>query len=178
MVMHAVPGARSAHVSPAPGNHEALVTNLEVLEGALSGLVDAVDDLSKPLELMQPMARLPALPGHQVGERRPDLAKRPQDRLVDRLIDLRPEFRLPHEGGKHPQDIGVLKFSPWLPCHDARTSVWPKRPVWPGTFGPRTFRLSDSVGAGFAKSHPALLFHAMGVTPARHLIPTPRRRRR
>src|SRR6266481_1632830 len=126
MVVHAVPGAGSAHVGPAPGNHEALVTNLEVREDALSGLVDAVDDLSKPLELMQPMARLPALPGHEIGERRPNLAKRPQDRGVGRLVELGPEFCLPHEGGKHPQDIGVLRFSPWLPCQDARTSVWPK----------------------------------------------------
>src|SRR5258708_23015236 len=154
MVMHAVPGARSAHVSPAPGNLEALLTNLEVLEDALGRLVDAVDDLSKPLELMQPMARLPALPGHEVGERRPNLAKRPQDRLVDRLVDLGPEFRLPHEGGKQPQDIGVLRFLPWLPCHDARTSVWPKSPVWPGTFEPPTFRRSDNVGARLAQSQP------------------------
>src|SRR5712664_201808 len=166
MVVHAVPGAGSAHVGPAPGNHEALVTNLEVLEDAVGGLVDAVDDLSKPLELMQPMARLPALPGHEVGERRPNLAKRPQDRVVDRLVDFGPEFRLPHEGGKHPQDIGVLKFLPCLPCHDARTSVWPKRPVWPGTFGPRTFRLSDSVGAGFAKSHPAAALPRDGCHPS------------
>src|SRR5216683_6074538 len=155
MVVHAVPGAGSAHVGPAPGNHEALATNLEVLEDALGGLVDAVDDLSKSLELMQLMARLPALPRHEIGERRPNLAKRPQDRLVDRLVGLGSEFRLPHEGGKHPQDIGVLRFLPWLPCHDARTSVWPKRPVWPGTFEPRTFRLSDGIGAGFAKPQPA-----------------------
>src|SRR6266851_9983708 len=160
MVVHAVPGAGSAQIGPAPGNHEALATNLEVFEDALGGLVDAVDELSKPLQLVQPMARLPALPGHEIGERRPNLGKRPQDRLVDRMVDFGPEFRLPHEGGKHPQDVGVLRFLPWLPCHDARghdarTSVWPKRPVRPGTFEPRTFLLSDSVGAGFAKSHPA-----------------------
>src|SRR5260370_3235219 len=65
------------------------------LEDALSALVDAVDDLSNPLELMQRMARLPVLPGHEVGERRPNLAKCPQDRVVDRLVDLRREFRLP-----------------------------------------------------------------------------------
>src|SRR5229473_113786 len=120
---------------------------------------------------MQPMARLSALPGHEVGERRPNLAKRPQDRLVDRLVDFGPEFRLPHEGGKHPQDVGVLRFLPWLPCHDARghdarTSVWPKRPVWPRTFEPRTFRLSDSVGAGFAKSHPAAALPRDGCRPS------------
>src|SRR5216683_6107441 len=48
MVVHAVPGARSAHVGPAPGNHEALASNLEVLEDPLRLETNHCDHMQHP----------------------------------------------------------------------------------------------------------------------------------
>ena len=75
----------------------------------LGRLVDAVQDLSEFRQFVQPVLRLPALPGLEIGERRPHLAELSDDRVVDGLVELRPEFPLPDETGEHPQHVGGPK---------------------------------------------------------------------
>jgi hypothetical protein len=75
-----------------------------------------------------PMIRLPALPGPEVGEGCTDLTEHPHNRIVDLLVDLGPELCFPHKAREHPQDIERLKPLRYLRGHDRHARLWSKRP--------------------------------------------------
>jgi len=122
---------------------------------------------------MQPMARLPALPGHEIGER-VQSPKRPQ---IESLIACRPRARVPPstEGGKTSAGHRVLKFFPGclVMMLDERLA---EEVILPATFQPRTFRLSDSVARALRNPIPAMPVIALSSQPELASAPDFRRR--
>ena len=102
MAVRWMPRAGRVQVGPAASDPVAGVADPEISKDLPGGLIEAFRELAQPGQRVQPVIRLPTLPGLEVAEGGADLTQDLQNRIVHRPAAFEVELSLPHEAREHP----------------------------------------------------------------------------
>src|SRR6516225_9765704 len=131
--MRPVFSARCQHCRPTARDLESLIADPEKPQNARDGLAHAPDEILEVLERVQRVDRLPTLAGPERRMLAPHQGQNRKRSCADSLAQLRLELDLPHESGKHRNNIRCLSPLSSILDHGLPRSVALAKRVAPST---------------------------------------------